>query len=78
MTSSVVTFSALWCQKELGAGVGKEPETGVFWARLILAFTGSHRSVFLADNSGLPEERQGVREGGSSKLALPISSVQGG
>lgn len=27
VTSSVITFSALWCQKELGAGVGEEPET---------------------------------------------------
>lgn len=78
MTSSVVTFSALWCQKELGARVGEEPETGVFWARLTLAFTGGHRSAFLADNSGLPEEWQGGREGESSKPALPISSVQGG
>lgn len=78
MTSSVVTFSALWCQKELGAGVGEELETGVFWARLTLTFTGRHRSAFLAGNSALPEEWQGVREGGSSKPTLPISSVQGG
>lgn len=51
--------------------MGEELETGVFWARLTLTFTGRYRSAFLAGNSALPEEWQGVREGGSSKPTLP-------
>lgn len=69
MTSYAVTFSSFWHQKELGTGVGKEPETWVFWAGLALAVTEEPcRSV---DGAGLSEEWWGVGEGGSNKPAFP-------